>query len=162
MKNRTFPAQNITQKPASIIFHNSLGVLVRLSQAQKCLQSDPKPFKQVFLIFLFNWILCWLTHSLTYALTHWCLQPSITHHWIRLCPEMCFSPTAVHTMHASWTYLCPPLCSSSFHARCQVSIVQYGFPRAMHAFRFYFPHLEYSSFLRCSSFITLCNRRSIA
>ena len=40
-------------------------VLIRLSQAQKYLQSDPKSFQKVFL--------CWITN--------WCLQPSITRPW---------------------------------------------------------------------------------
>ena len=35
------------KKPASNFLHNNLAVLVRYSQAQKCLQSDPKPFQQV-------------------------------------------------------------------------------------------------------------------
>jgi len=48
MKNRAFPAQNITQKPASIFLQNSLGELVRLSQVQKCFQSDPKPLQISF------------------------------------------------------------------------------------------------------------------
>ena len=37
----SFLAKNITLKPASNFLHNSLAVLVRHSQAQKCLQSDP-------------------------------------------------------------------------------------------------------------------------
>ena len=41
-----FLPKNITLKPASNFLHNSLAVLVTHSQAQKCLQSDPKPFQQ--------------------------------------------------------------------------------------------------------------------
>ena len=52
-----FLSKNVTLKPASHFLHNSLAILVRHSQAQKCLQSDPKPFQQVsteFKNFLFN------------------------------------------------------------------------------------------------------------
>ena len=51
IKSKAFPAQNITLTPASIFLQNSLGVLFRLSQAQKCLQRDPKPSQQVFMKF---------------------------------------------------------------------------------------------------------------
>ena len=51
MNSKAFPAQNITLTPASIFLQNSLGVLFRLSQAQKCLQRDPKPSQQVFMKF---------------------------------------------------------------------------------------------------------------
>ena len=44
-----FPDKNITLKQASFTFHDNLPVLFRHHQAQKCLQSNPNPFKKVFL-----------------------------------------------------------------------------------------------------------------
>ena len=42
-----FHPNNITQKPASHFLFNNMAVLVRHSQAQKCLQINPKPLQQV-------------------------------------------------------------------------------------------------------------------
>jgi len=47
-----FLPNNITQKPASRVLFDSLAVLVRHSQAQKCFQINPKPFQQVVMKFL--------------------------------------------------------------------------------------------------------------
>jgi len=47
-----FQPKNIIRKPASHFLFNSLAVLVRYSQAQKCLQINPKPFQQVVMKFL--------------------------------------------------------------------------------------------------------------
>ena len=43
MKPWRFWPEIITPKPACCLFSGTLGVLVRLSQAQKCLQINPKP-----------------------------------------------------------------------------------------------------------------------
>jgi len=51
MKVWGFLPKTITQKPASHFLYNSLAVLVRHRQAQKCLQINPKPFKQVSMEF---------------------------------------------------------------------------------------------------------------
>ena len=45
MQNWACPGKNITQNPASISLYDNLAVLVRRSQAQKYLQTNPKPFQ---------------------------------------------------------------------------------------------------------------------
>ena len=47
----SFQPKNITQKPTSRFLFNSLAALIRHSQAQKCLQINPKPFQQVVMKF---------------------------------------------------------------------------------------------------------------
>ena len=44
MKVWGFWPEIITRKPAWYLLSGTLGVLVRLSQAQKCLQINPRPF----------------------------------------------------------------------------------------------------------------------
>jgi len=44
--------KNITQNQLLFFFFNSLAVLFRYSQAQKCLQINPNPFQQVAMEFL--------------------------------------------------------------------------------------------------------------
>ena len=44
MKVWAFWPEIITPKPAQYLLSDTLGVLVRLSQAQKCLQINAKPF----------------------------------------------------------------------------------------------------------------------
>ena len=47
MKAWAFRAKHITPKPASQYLHGALAVLVRYTQAQKCLQSTKKRFQYV-------------------------------------------------------------------------------------------------------------------
>ena len=51
MKNWKFPTKNITLKPS---LHDSLAALVRHSQAQKCIQTNPKPFQKVMEFKIFS------------------------------------------------------------------------------------------------------------
>jgi len=53
MKNKAFPAQNITQKPASIFIQNSLGVLVDLTKLKNVFRVTlnlPTSFYEIFYI----------------------------------------------------------------------------------------------------------------
>jgi len=43
MKNWAFPAKSISLKPASVLLHNSLGVLVRFDSAQNAFRVAPSP-----------------------------------------------------------------------------------------------------------------------
>jgi len=169
--NRAFPAQNITWKPASIFLHSSLGVLVRLSQARKYLQSDPKPFQKVlwnFKNFLFNWILCWLTHSLMPSAKCY-LTMDVATGLISSLFDVASSwglpfrqLQDVQCMHHGITFcfLCVTVVFTD-NARCRFVIAQYGFPQTVHAFCPYFLYRVYTSYLYCSLFVALCIGRSI-
>ena len=67
----TFWPQIITPKPARYLLSDSSKVLVRHSQAQKCLQINSKHFYQIVLKFKKKWFsrfFYWLTYVLTYLL----------------------------------------------------------------------------------------------
>ena len=96
-------------------------VLVRHSQ--KCLQINPKPFHQiVFSRFFYYWLNDLLTCVLTYLLTYWCLQTSITGEqlgletWFftnqcRFVLRCAFSPTVATTVLATFIPFCVPILS---------------------------------------------------
>ena len=122
--------------------------------------------------FLLNQILCRLTH----LFTHWCLQPSVTWQWMWLYTGLISSlfniassqdvpfcqPQDVQCMHHGLTFvlLCVPVLFAD-KGRCQFVIARYGFPQAVREFHSYFLYRVYPSFLYCSSFVRLCNKRSI-
>ena len=85
---------------------------------------------------------------------------TVQHCFISRCA---FLPTTGCTMHASWTYLCSPCVPVLFTDKgiCQFVIARYGFPQAVREFHSYFLYQVYPSFLYCSSFVRLCNKRSI-
>ena len=105
----------VSPKNRPCIPFNNLAVLVRHSQAQKCLQINPNKLLWNFL-FSTNW------------LTNWCLQPSITQEWkelqawflhcsMLLCLKIClftYQPQQLHCKHRGKL--------QCFCWRCKVSI----------------------------------------
>ena len=103
-----------------------------LDKAQKCLQSDPKPFQQVFNLKFFY--LTELTYLLIPLAKHNLTMDEAIWAWFLHClttlrPKMLlFSKQCMH--HAlTLVLLCVPVLFTE-NARCQFVIAWYGFPHA--------------------------------
>ena len=111
MKNWALLSKNVALKPASIFVRNSLAV--------SNLKMPSEWSQNAFNKFLWNFKSFYFTEYYASSLTLWCLHQSITQQriglWVDFFTVWChfvlrhaFSSTAVHTVHAPWTYLCPP------------------------------------------------------
>ena len=110
MKVVGFWPKIITTKPARYLIFDSWTVLVRHSQARKCLQINLKLTHQIAIL-----LACY-THLATYLYfqtsINWArlqLQTWFLHNQHLFTLRCAFSPTTAATVLASWCYLCTPL-----------------------------------------------------